>query len=404
MKGGTVSAVQQDPEQQLSGLQNITTTGTGSQRSLSRRLTDWGKQFLLSDYFILVVSILAYLIAAQFFDRLARPLNMANQLSNMWPLFAVAIGQMFVLVIAGIDLAQGSSMALASVVGAFVMAENLNPAMFDKLPLWGTVISENGGWLTGSPYATPVAVVAMLGTGVLAGLIVGTMVTRFNITPFIASLIGFIFFGFFALWLTQSRNISGLPESFVMLGDSGELVSVYFGEKAEPEIRRRDILSLITVSTVISLGLAFVASYLLNQTIFGKHMRAIGTNPKAAEISGVPTKRVITLVYMFSGFCAAVAAILYTARLEIAQPTLGGLNLLLDIIGSCIIGGSSFFGGKGSVKGTFFGVVFFVLLGNILDAARLSPFVIDAVKGLVILLAALLDYTRTRIIRLEAAA
>ncbi len=398
-----MSAIQQDPDPEQSAIGSIRATGTDDERSLSRRFARWGQQLLLSDYFILVVSLLAYVIAAQFFDRLARPLNMANQLSNMWPLYAVAIGQTFVLVIAGIDLAQGSSMALASVVGAIIMAENLNPAMFDRLPLWGTIMTETGGWLAGSPYATPVAVFAMLLTGVLAGLIVGTMTTRFNITPFIASLIGFIFFGFFALWLTQSRNISGLPESFVMLGDSGELISVYFGEKAEPEIRRRDILSLVTVSTVISLGLAFIASYLLNQTIFGKHMRAIGTNPRAAEISGVPTRRVITLVYMFSGLCAAVAAILYTARLEIAQPTLGGLNLLLDIIGSCVIGGSSFFGGKGSIKGTFFGVVFFVLLGNILDAARLSPFVIDAVKGLVILLAALLDYTRTLIISTEYA-
>jgi len=382
----------------------VRATNRDSSQTLTQRALDWGRSFLLSDYFILVVSILAYVIAAQFFDRLARPLNMANQLSNMWPLYAVAIGQTFVLVIAGIDLAQGSSMALASVVGAFVMAENLNSAMFDRLPLWGSVITETGGLLAGSPYAMPVAVFAMLLAGVIAGLIVGTMITRFNITPFIASLIGFIFFGFFALWLTQSRNISGLPESFVMLGDSGELISVYFGEKVDPEIRRRDILSLVTVSTVISVALAFIASYLLNQTIFGKHMKAIGTNPRAAEISGVPTKRVITLVYMFSGFCAAVSAILYTARLEIAQPTLGGLNLLLDIIGSCVIGGSSFFGGKGSIKGTFFGVVFFVLLGNILDAARLSPFVIDAVKGLAILLAALLDYTRTRIIGTEQTA
>ncbi|MEM6280647.1 MAG: ABC transporter permease, partial [Chloroflexota bacterium] len=369
-----------------------------------QKLKEFGSRLLLSDYFILFISILAYVIAAQFYDRLARPLNMTNQLSNMWPLFAVAIGQTFVLIIAGIDLSQGATMALASVAGAMVMSEGLNPDMFDRLPLWGTLITENGGWLAGSPYATPVAVFVMLAAGVIVGFFVGNMITRFNITPFIASLVGFIFFSFFALWLTQSRNISGLPESFVQLGDSGELISVYFGEKAEPEIRRRDILSVVTVSTVISLGLAVVASYLLNRTIFGRHMIAIGTNRRAAEISGVPVRRVITLVYMFSGFCAATAAILYTARLEIGQPTLGGLNLLLDIIGACVIGGSSLFGGKGSVKGTFFGVVFFVLLGNILDAARLSPFVIDAVKGMVILLAALLDYTRTRIIRVEQTA
>jgi ribose/xylose/arabinose/galactoside ABC-type transport system permease subunit len=352
----------------------------------------------------LIISLLAYVIAAQFFDRLARPLNMTNQLSNMWPLFAVAIGQTFVLIIAGIDLAQGATMALASVVGAMIMAENLNPDMFDRLPLWGSVMTEAGGLLAGHPLATPVAVAAMLLSGVLVGFIIGQLITRFKITPFIASLVGFIFFSFLALWLTQSRNISGLPESFVQLGDSRELISIYIGEQAEPEIRRRDILSVVTWSTIITLSLAAVASYLLNRTIFGKHMIAIGTNSKAAEISGVPIGRVITLVYMFSGFCAAVAAILYSARLEIGQPTLGGLDLLLDIIGSCVIGGSSLFGGKGSIKGTFFGVVFFILLGNILDAARLDPFVIDAVKGIVILLAALMDYTRTRIIQVERAA
>jgi len=177
--------------------------------------------------------------------------------------------------------------------------------------------------------------------------------------------------------------------------------SIYLGEKAESQIPRRDILSLIASSTVIAISLALLASFLLNRTVFGKHMFAIGTNRRAAEISGVPVNRTITLVYMFSGFCAAVASILFTARLEIGRPTLGGLPLLLDIIGSCVIGGSSFFGGKGSIKGTFFGVVFFTLMINVLNAARLSPFVIDAVKGAVILTGALLDNTRTRLLNKE---
>jgi ribose transport system permease protein len=106
---------------------------------------------------------------------------------------------------------------------------------------------------------------------------------------------------------------------------------------------------------------------------------------------------------MFSGFCAAVSSILYSARLEIGQPSLGN-NLLLDIIGATVIGGTSLFGGKGSIKGTLFGVAFFVLLLNVLNAAQLSPFVIDAVKGAVILLAAFLDVARTRLAAREARA
>jgi ribose/xylose/arabinose/galactoside ABC-type transport system permease subunit len=104
---------------------------------------------------------------------------------------------------------------------------------------------------------------------------------------------------------------------------------------------------------------------------------------------------------MFSGFCAAVASILYSARLGIGQPSLGSGNLLLDIIGAAVIGGTSLFGGKGSVRGTLFGVAFFVFLANVLNTMQLSPFVIDAVKGAVILVAALLDITRSRLLTRE---
>lgn len=395
-----MSAAQNNQDSKL----NLATLQAGStlnRENAAQRLRARAKRLLLSDYFILVISILGYFIAAQFFDRLARPLNITNQLSNMWPLFAVAIGQTFVLVIAGIDLSQGAIMALTSVTGAMIMSQALNPDMFDRLPLWGVLLFEDGGILSGHPLATPITVIWMLAIGTFVGFIVGTLITRFKITPFIASLVGFIFFSFFALWLTQSRNISGLPESFIALGDAGEIISVYLGEKVESQIPRRDILAVVTSSTVIAIALAILASYLLNRTVFGKHMFAIGTNRRAAEISGVPVNRTIILVYMFSGFCAAVASILFTARLEIGRPTLGGLPLLLDIIGSCVIGGSSFFGGKGSIKGTFFGVVFFTLMINVLNAAQMSPFVIDAVKGGVILTAAILDNTRTRLLNKE---
>jgi ribose/xylose/arabinose/galactoside ABC-type transport system permease subunit len=103
---------------------------------------------------------------------------------------------------------------------------------------------------------------------------------------------------------------------------------------------------------------------------------------------------------MFSGFCAAVASILYSARLEGGRPTLGD-NLLLSVVGATVIGGTSLFGGKGKVKWTFFGVIFFVLLENSLTKMNLSAFYIDVVKGSVILLAALVDVTRTRLMARE---
>jgi ribose/xylose/arabinose/galactoside ABC-type transport system permease subunit len=102
---------------------------------------------------------------------------------------------------------------------------------------------------------------------------------------------------------------------------------------------------------------------------------------------------------MFSGFCAAVAAILYSARLQGGRPTIGAGAVLLDIIGATVIGGTSLAGGKGKVTWTFIGVVFFVLLGNTLNYMRLSAFHIDVVKGIIILAAASLDMLRNRLTR-----
>ncbi|MDX2137514.1 MAG: ABC transporter permease [Chloroflexota bacterium] len=318
----------------------------------------------------------------------------------MWPLLAVAIGQTFVLIIGGIDLSVGATMGFTSVVGAVLMAQTLDPAFFDKSPLWGNLMRPEGGLLAGSALAVPIGVLVMLLTGTFIGFLNGFAITRFKMAPFMVTLVTSTFFAAFALWLTQSRNISGLPEAFLELG-KGDIISIYLGPKLTPEIARRDIMPFITYPFVIAIGLAIAAQFLLSRTVFGRQMFSIGTNRVTSDISGVPSQSVIIRVYMFSGFCAAVASILYSARLAIGQPSLGGGNLLLDIIGAAVIGGTSLFGGKGSVRGTLFGVAFFVLLLNILNAMRLDPFVIDAVKGGFILVAALLDVTRSRFINRE---
>jgi ribose/xylose/arabinose/galactoside ABC-type transport system permease subunit len=358
------------------------------------------RRMLLSDYFVLYLIVIFFVVASTSFPTLSAPGNISNQLSNMWPLLAVAIGQTFVLILGGIDLSVGSIMAITSVVGALFMTQTLDAPTFDKSPLWGVLISEQGGILAGNPNAVLFGVGAMLLLGTLIGLWNGFAITRFRMAPFMVTLVSMIFFSAFALWLTASRNVSGLPADYLVLG-KGDIVSVYLGPKLTPEIARRDVLPLISYPFVIAVGLAVVAQFILTRTVFGRQMYSIGTNRRAARVSGVPSNRVTIMVYAFSGFCAAISAVLYSARLEIGRPSLGD-GLLMDIIGAAVIGGTSLFGGKGSIKGTFFGVAFFVLLLNILNAMRLSPFVIDAVKGVVILTAALLDITRSRLINREA--
>ncbi|MBI5667440.1 MAG: ABC transporter permease [Chloroflexi bacterium] len=369
-------------------------------RRAARPVLGFLQRVLLSDYFILYLTIIFFVVASASFPTLSAPGNISNQLSNMWPLLAVAVGQTFVLILGGIDLSQTSIMAITSVVGALFITQTLDAPTFDKSPLWGTLISDKGGILAGNPNAVLIGVIVMLLLGTLIGLWNGFAITRFKMAPFMVTLVSMIFFSALALWLTASRNVSGLPEDFLLLG-KGDIVSVYFGPKLTPEIARRDILPLITYPFMIAVGLAVAGQFILSRTVFGRQMFSIGTNRRASEVSGVPGSRVIMLVYAFSGFCAAVSAILYSARLEIGRPSLGD-GLLMDIVGAAVIGGTSLFGGKGSIKGTFFGVAFFVLLLNILNAMKLSPFVIDATKGIVILIAALLDITRTRLINREA--
>ncbi|MCB0046317.1 MAG: ABC transporter permease [Caldilineaceae bacterium] len=335
------------------------------------------RRLLLSEYFVLYLSLAYFLVLLPFIPRIATPQNLGNIFSNMWPLLAVAIGQTFVLIIAGIDLSQTSIMALVSVIGAAVMTSELNPVLFEKAPLWGILLSENGGPLAGSPLAMPVAVFVMLLVGAAIGWFNGMAVARLKMPPFMVTLVGMMFFSALAIYLVKSENIIHLPASYVEIGQ-GEI-------------------GFIPYSFFIVGVLAILAQLLLSRTVLGRWFYAIGTNTKAALVSGVPVIRVTIMAYVLSGLFAAVGSVFYSARLAAGRPTLGA-TLLLDVIGATVIGGTSLFGGKGKIIWTVFGVLFFVLLDNSLNLLNLSYFWVQIVKGSVILLAAAFDVVRTRLL------
>jgi ribose transport system permease protein len=215
----------------------------------------------------------------------------------------------------------------------------------------------------------------MLVVGTLLGIINGGLIAAFKMPPFIVTLATQMFFGGFAVWLTQSENIYHLPEAFNLIG-YGQLFGIPY--------------ALLVAAPVI-----LAAHFLLTRTLMGKWLYAVGHNIKAALISGVPIKPVVIFAYAFSGFCAAAAAVLYTARLETGSPA-HGREILLDVVGAVVIGGTSLFGGKGKVPWTLFGVLLIILIGNSLNMLGLSYFAIMMVKGGVILLAALIDALRNR--------
>lgn len=344
-------------------------------KSFSARLRSSGAALLQSQHFVLYLTLAYFAVLSLFIPHMTASRNLANLSSNLWPLLALAIGQMFVLIVGGIDLSQTSIMAMAGVMGAALMCNQADPALFDKCPLWGTVLTADGGLLAGSPAAIPVAVLVMLAVGILIGLINGLSVAFLKMPPFIVTLVSMMFFSGMAILITASENITHLPQAFIAVAGGGKI---------------------LPNPMVIVLLLAWVAQIILSRTVLGKRFYAVGLNGRAAQISGVPVPRLQVIAYMISGFCAALGAILYSARLEGGRPTLGQ-DLLLDIIGAAVIGGISLFGGKGKVIWAFYGVLFFTLLANSLNLMNLSFFVINIVKGSVILLAAVLDVMRRRL-------
>ncbi|MBL9140206.1 MAG: ABC transporter permease [Verrucomicrobiales bacterium] len=278
--------------------------------------------------------------------------NLQTLLAYLLPLLVAAVGLTLVLVIGGMDLSVTSTIALASVVG-------------------GKVMSAEDGWLAGSPWAVPVGVLGMLATGAVLGAMNGVAVAVCRIPAFIATLTSMMFLSGLAIWITLSRKIGGLPPSFLVLGQNLWMAAAIAG---------------------VAAGVAHLA---LSRTVYGRWLYAVGQNARAAWVSGVPVVWVTFGTYVASGVFAALSAVLFTAVLETGNPEMARDNLL-DVIGAVVIGGTSLFGGKGSVAGTFFGVVFLALVDNSLNLLGLTYYTILMVKGGVILGAALVDSARNR--------
>src|SRR5262245_36921559 len=308
------------------------------------------RRFCQSEHLVLWLSLGYFIVLAPFTPGFATTGNLANLLATLLPLFVAAVSQTLVLIPGGIDLSVTSVIALTSVAGSMVM-------------------SADNGWLAGHPLAVPAGITTMLLLGALVGLLNGTAVTRFGMPPFIVTLTSMTFFSGLAIWLTRSKNISGLPGSFTALG------------------------SKTWVAFLIAASLAGAAQWMLSQSIFGRWLYAVGHNAKTSLVSGVPVNGVKIASYICSGLCAAAASVLYTGQAETGSPVLGQ-RILLDILGATVLGGTSLFGGKGKILWTLFGVLFLKLIDNSLNLLNLSLFTITMAKGGVILFAALMDALR----------
>lgn len=280
--------------------------------------------------------------------------NLWNVLRQISVNVCISTGMTLVVLMAGIDLSVGSILGLSAAICAGLLKTGLS---FESINLFVgfTVL---GGIIT-----------ALL-VGLALGLFNGWVITKFSIPPFVATLAMLTIGRGLTMLYTEGIPISNLGSSFESIG-SGWILG-------------------IPIPVWISLIMVLIVVFLTKKTTFGRYIYAIGGNEKAAFLSGININKIKLAVYGIAGMMAAVGGILVTSRLNSAQPN-AGMSYELDSIAAVVIGGTSLSGGVGRVTGTVIGAVIIGVLNNGLVLLDVSPFWQQVVKGIVILLAVIID-------------
>jgi len=189
----------------------------------------------------------------------------------------------------------------------------------------------------------PVAIVLAIVAGTLAGLFNGFIITRFKAPPMIATLATLALYRGLAEGISESRSVRGYPEWFYVLGQG-------------------DVWGIPT-QLWLFLALAIVAIFILGVTPFGRGIYAIGSNAVAARFSGIPVNRSLLAIYTASGFLASVAGVIFVSRVSTTRSDMG-TGLEFDVITAVVLGGTSIFGGRGTVVGTLLGLMLMQALKN----------------------------------------
>jgi len=255
----------------------------------------------------------------------------------------LALGEMFVILAAGIDLSVSS---VAGLTGAFFA---------------GSTLASGGNVFLGALSAITV--------GVAFGIFNGFLISYGKLPPFIATLATMSIGRGLLLIYTNGAPIWGLPKSFKFIGQ-GNLLSV-------------------PVPFIVVIISFFIVWMILSFTKFGRSVYAVGGNIRAAYAAGIKVKRVLIAVYALSAFFAAIGGMILTSRLGTAQPNAAS-GYELDAIAAVVLGGTSLFGGEGWVLGTVIGGFLIAVLNNGMTIMNISPYVQQLVKGFVIILAVLL--------------
>jgi ribose transport system permease protein len=298
---------------------------------------------LIEKYRVLLIFVVLCVVAASLSDAFFTMSNVMNVLRQVSIIAIIASGMTLVILLAGIDLSVGAVMAFSGAI--------LAGALTAGWPLW-------------------IALGAALAVGLLFGILNGFFVARFGIPSFIVTLAIMVIARGMTLVYTKGYPLVVSNEAYRFIG-SGRI----FG---------------IPVPIIIMFAIFGFMYWMLKYTSFGRYIYAIGGNEETAVLAGINVRGVKIAVFGIAGLLSAVSAIIYTSRLMSAQPTAGN-GIELDAIAAVIIGGTSLAGGKGAVTGTLIGALIMGVLDNILNLMNVSPFYQSIAKGLVILIAVLVD-------------
>jgi ribose/xylose/arabinose/galactoside ABC-type transport system permease subunit len=299
----------------------------------------------LLDLAPLILLIFFFIVFALVDNRIVTPDNLLQIVVQAAPIAILGLGAMIVLISAGIDLSAGYGVSMCSVIAAMMLRE------------------------TGSLFA---AVAVVLLAGLLLGLFNGFFIGVLKMESFIVTLGSMTVAQGVTLYLASSGG--------VLTVSNATLKTIGIG-------RTLGIPNLIIVAVVLIL----IAAFVIRKTSFGMRTYGIGSSLESTRVAGVSIVNQQMLIYLFSGLCTAFTALMLVSRVAIVSPNLGGTNLMLDAITATVVGGTSIFGGRGSIVGTLLGALLISLITQAMSIIGINPTSLDFFKGLFIVLALVLD-------------
>jgi simple sugar transport system permease protein len=315
-----------------------------SSSAMSPRL----RQFVHDNDGVISIAVFFAIVAVLFSfmtDTFLTETNLLNIMRQIAPLMIVAVAMTFVITTAGIDLSVGSVLALVNALAAISLQ-------------------------AGIPW--PIVVVLMLALGALVGAIQGFFIAYEGIPAFIVTLAGLSAIRGTALLLTKGYSIPVDPNS--LFNDIG-----------------RGWVLGIPMPAIIAVVMLVIGYLVFSETAFGRYVTGVGANAEALRRAGVNTRRTIFNVYVLSGTAAALAGLILAARLGSGSSN-AGVGFELDVIAAVVLGGTSLFGGRGTMIGTMLGALTVAVIGNGLILAHLSPFLTPIVTGIIMLIAIWLNF------------